>query len=96
MNPSLSSRLTTSGSFDAAIIGAGIVGAMTARALTGAYTVDGVKQRTRAGMGRCQGAFCGPRVVEILARELGVPATRVTKNGSGSELFAGRTKEASG
>ena len=62
----------------------------------GAYTVDGVKQRTRAGMGRCQGAFCGPRVVEILARELGLPAVQVTKSGAGSKLFVGRTKEASG
>lgn len=60
----------------------------------GATTVDGVKQRTRAGMGRCQGSFCGPRVVEILARELGEPASRVTKSGPGSELFVGRTKEA--
>ncbi|MHB8758157.1 MAG: FAD-dependent oxidoreductase [Bacillota bacterium] len=60
----------------------------------GARTVDGVKQRTRAGMGRCQGAFCGPRVVEILARELGRPVSGMTKSGAGSELFVGRTKEA--
>ncbi len=60
----------------------------------GATTLDGVKQRTRAGMGRCQGSFCGPRVVEIMARELGEPVSRVTKAGAGSELFSGRTKEA--
>ncbi|HEY3315437.1 MAG TPA: NAD(P)/FAD-dependent oxidoreductase [Bacillota bacterium] len=59
----------------------------------GACTLDGVKQRTRAGMGRCQGAFCGPRVVEILARELGVEPIEVHKNGPGGYLFAGRTKE---
>lgn len=53
-----------------------------------ALTVDAVKRRTRAGMGRCQGGFCLPRVTAILARELGVPADAVTKDGPGSELFA--------
>ena len=60
----------------------------------GATSLDGVKRRVRAGMGRCQGGFCAPRVMEILARELGVPQTEVTKSGPGSELLVGRTKEA--
>lgn len=47
----------------------------------------------RAGMGRCQGGFCTPRVMEILSRELGVPQTELTKNGGASRLLAGRTKE---
>lgn len=52
-----------------------------------ATTVDAVKRRTRAGMGRCQGGFCGPRVVEIIARELGVAPEEVTKRGAGSEML---------
>lgn len=46
-----------------------------------AYTVDAVKRRTRAGMGRCQGGFCGPRVMEIIARELNIPLDKVRKGG---------------
>ncbi len=53
----------------------------------GARTVDGVKRRTRAGMGRCQGGFCGPRVTQILARELQIPVTEVLKEHHGSEMF---------
>ena len=45
----------------------------------GAIDVDGVKRRTRAGMGRCQGGFCGSKVVEILARELGQELDEITK-----------------
>ena len=60
----------------------------------GATSLDGVKRRVRAGMGRCQGGFCAPRVMEIIARELGIPQTEVTKSGPGSELLVGRTKEA--
>ena len=59
----------------------------------GARSLDGVKRRVRAGMGRCQGGFCAPRVMEILARELGIDETEVTKSGPGSELLVGRTKE---
>ncbi len=55
-------------------------------------TVDGVKRRVRAGMGRCQGGFCGPLVAGIIAQELGIPLEQVTKKGRGSELTAGRTK----
>jgi glycerol-3-phosphate dehydrogenase len=53
----------------------------------GACTVDGVKRRTRAGMGRCQGGFCGPRVVQIIARESGIPVEQVLKERQGSELY---------
>lgn len=60
----------------------------------GAKSLDGVKRRVRAGMGRCQGGFCAPRVMEILARELGVSQLEVTKAGPGSELLVGKTKEA--
>ena len=55
----------------------------------GATTVDGVKRRLRAGMGRCQGGFCGPRVIEIIARELGISADEVCKNDEGSEMLTG-------
>ncbi len=60
----------------------------------GATSVDGVKRRTRAGMGRCQGGFCSPRVVEILAEELHIPMTSVRKGGPGSELLVGTIQEA--
>ncbi|NLK88370.1 MAG: NAD(P)/FAD-dependent oxidoreductase [Clostridiaceae bacterium] len=60
----------------------------------GARTVDAVKRRTRAGMGRCQGGFCAPRIVEILSRELGVPAESIRKTDGSSMLLTGRTKEA--
>ena len=50
-------------------------------------TVDGVKRRTRAGMGRCQGGFCQPRVLEILAREQGRDWTDVTLKGEGSNIL---------
>lgn len=53
----------------------------------GARTVDGVKRRTRAGMGRCQGGFCGPRVVQILARELQVPVSSIVKERAASHLY---------
>ena len=53
----------------------------------GARSLDGVKRRTRAGMGRCQGGFCGPRVTQILARELGIPVPEVLKERADSHLF---------
>ncbi len=59
----------------------------------GARSLDGVKRRTRAGMGRCQGGFCGPRVMEILSRELNIPMTELTKFGGNSYLLTGETKE---
>lgn len=61
----------------------------------GATTLDGVKRRTRAGMGRCQSGFCSPKVQEILARELGVDEGAVTKAGGESILLTGYTKEES-
>ena len=57
----------------------------------GAETLDAVKRRTRCGMGRCQGGFCTPRIVDIL-RERGLDPCRITKRGPGSELFFGRMK----
>ena len=59
----------------------------------GARSLDGVKRRVRAGMGRCQGGFCTPRVLELLHEELGIPMTELTKSGGDSRLLAGRTKE---
>lgn len=53
----------------------------------GARDVDGVKRRTRAGMGRCQAGFCTPRTVEILAEELGISPLEVTKFGGKSVLL---------
>ncbi len=64
------------------------------RRTPGARSVDGVKRRVRAGMGRCQGGFCSPRVMEILARELGVDQSAITKSGAGSELIVGVNKDA--
>lgn len=58
----------------------------------GARDVDGVKRRTRAGMGRCQGGFCGSKVVELLARELGVELNEITKFGGDSKILYERTK----
>ena len=55
----------------------------------GARDVDGVKRRTRAGMGRCQAGFCTPRTVEILAEELGISPLEVTKFGGDSKLLQG-------
>ncbi len=60
----------------------------------GATTIDGVKRRTRAGMGRCQGGFCSPRVAEIIAEELGIPMTEVTKCGGKSRLLTGTIQDA--
>ncbi|MBQ4626651.1 MAG: NAD(P)/FAD-dependent oxidoreductase [Clostridia bacterium] len=62
------------------------------KAPAGARDVDGVKRRTRAGMGRCQGGFCGSKVVEILAKELGVEINEITKCGGNSRILYDRTK----
>jgi len=56
--------------------------------------VDGVKRRTRASMGRCQGGFCTPYIVELLANELGIAYSDVTKFGRESYVNVGKTKEA--
>ncbi len=68
-------------------------GEITEAIKRGATTLDGVKFRVRPGTGRCQGGFCGPRVTRILARELGIPETEVTKAGKGSAVVPLRTKQ---
>ncbi|MBO7377867.1 MAG: (2Fe-2S)-binding protein, partial [Clostridia bacterium] len=57
-----------------------------------ARDLDGVKLRTRTGMGRCQSGFCQPQVAEIIADELGISIDEVTKKGGSSHLLFGRTK----
>lgn len=59
----------------------------------GAKSLDGVKRRTRAGMGRCQSGFCSPRTMEIIARELGVPLPDITKSGGKSNMAVGYSKK---
>ena len=66
------------------------------KAPVGARTVDGVKRRTRAGMGRCQGGFCGPRVTQILARELNIPVPEVLKERADSHMFYEKNPAESG
>ena len=61
----------------------------------GARSVDGVKRRTRAGMGRCQGGFCLPRVVAILSEELGVSPLKITKSGGNSTILTEKLGELS-
>lgn len=58
----------------------------------GARSMDGVKRRVRAGMGRCQGGFCGPKVLEILAREQNVPVEKINKNNEGSYMVTGKMR----
>ncbi len=58
----------------------------------GAHDLDGIKRRVRAGLGRCQGGFCGMHIPKILARELNIPLNRVTKKGGGSFFLNGETK----
>ncbi|AIO19443.1 Hydrogen cyanide synthase subunit HcnC precursor [Candidatus Izimaplasma bacterium HR1] len=58
-----------------------------------ATSVDAVKRRSRAGMGRCQGGFCGPKVLEIISRELNIPMTEVTLKGGDSKIL---TKDSRG
>lgn len=59
----------------------------------GARSLDGIKRRTRAGMGRCQAGFCTPRSMELLHRELGLPMTEITKAGGDSKLVVGTNKD---
>lgn len=56
-------------------------------------TINGIKRRTRAGAGRCQGGFCGPRVAEIIAKDQNISPLEVTKSGPGSEILAARVKD---
>ncbi|MBQ9746560.1 MAG: FAD-dependent oxidoreductase [Clostridia bacterium] len=57
-----------------------------------ARSLDAVKRRTRAGMGRCQGGFCTTFITELLAKEQGIPETKVTKFGGKSYMLCGKTK----
>ena len=59
----------------------------------GAKSLDGVKRRTRAGMGRCQAGFCSPKTMEIIARERRVPISEVTKSGGASKIIVGTNKD---
>ncbi len=65
------------------------------RGPVGARTVDGIKKRTRPGGGRCQGGFCGPRVMQIIARELNIELPEVQKDNPGSYILTGTTKDKS-
>jgi glycerol-3-phosphate dehydrogenase len=62
------------------------------RTLLPVRSLDAVKRRTRAGMGRCHGGFCTPRVMEIIAAETGEEPCAISKKGPGSWLCAGKTK----
>lgn len=59
-------------------------------------TLDGVKRRLRAGMGRCQGGFCSPKVIEIIARELNLSPEEVDKNVPGSYILTGLSRKEGG
>lgn len=59
----------------------------------GARSLDGVKRRTRAGMGRCQSGFCSPRTMEILSRELDMNMFDITKSGGNSRIVVGTNKD---
>lgn len=59
----------------------------------GARNLDGIKRRTRAGMGRCQSGFCSTKLVDILARELNISKLEVTKFGGKSNILVGKNKE---
>ncbi len=64
------------------------------RAYPGAVTVDGVKRRTGANSGRCQGGYCTQRIIEILSRELNVNPADISKDGPGSYMIGGETHDA--
>ena len=57
------------------------------------YTIDGVKRRCRAGMGRCQGSFCSPVVMKIISEESGIPFDQIRKAGKGTTIAQGKLKE---
>lgn len=59
----------------------------------GATNLDGVKRRTRSGMGRCQAGFCSAKIVDILCKELNLEKTEITKFGGKSNLILGKIKE---
>ena len=59
----------------------------------GAKSLDGIKRRTRAGMGRCQAGFCSPKTMEILARERHVSMFKITKSGGNSRIVTDNNKD---
>lgn len=59
----------------------------------GVRTINAIKNRCRAGMGRCQAGFCTPKIVEILEKEFGMNVDEFTLMGPDSEMFVGRTKD---
>ena len=63
---------------------------------TAPRSVDAIKRRCNAGMGRCQGGFCGPRVLEILCRELGLDPREIPQDKDGSYIVMGETKTRGG
>jgi glycerol-3-phosphate dehydrogenase len=63
------------------------------RRKVGAKSLDGVKRRVRAGMGRCQSGFCSPKIMEVIAKNLGIDILQVSKHGAGSEILVGKIKE---
>lgn len=65
----------------------------TIHRVPGARSLDAVKRRTGATMGRCQGGFCSPKIMDILERELGIAPECITKGGTGSELLAQKGDE---
>ena len=58
-----------------------------------AHDVDGVKRRTRSGMGRCQGGFCGPQVIRLISEYANIPMEKVTKSGGKSYMLFGKRGE---
>lgn len=58
----------------------------------GGATINGIKRRVRPGAGRCQGGFCGPRVLEILSKELNLPMEEILQENKGSHILTGKTK----
>lgn len=59
----------------------------------GAKSIDGIKRRTRAGMGRCQSGFCLPGTMEILSRESGMDMSDIGKSGKGSQILVGKNRD---
>ncbi|MBF0363131.1 MAG: NAD(P)/FAD-dependent oxidoreductase [Oligoflexia bacterium] len=59
----------------------------------GVHSLDAIKRRTKAQMGRCQGGFCTSRIISIIEEKKGIDPLTITKRGSGSEVVVARTKE---
>lgn len=56
------------------------------------HSLNGLKKRVRTGMGRCQGGFCTPQILDILSREWKVPPEKIFKSGAGSPVVKGRLR----